>query len=263
MTLFTGTVGFYRQYRPGIPEEVAVVLDQAAPQARPRRLLDVGTGTGLVAESLLGRFDDIIAIDNDAEMLAAAESALRPALPSGSELTLIETTAEDFVPPAGWRADLVTICRAFHWLDQAAVLRLLDQQVTPHGAVAIFGDNSFWAADSSWKRDVRAVVQEFLGEERRAGAGTFNHHDRPYSEIMAESPFCEVEEIRVPVHRTWTADSVLGYLYSTTFAAPHLFGDRLGEFETSVKAALAEHSGDDTFPEDNEFLIRIGRRPQE
>ncbi len=263
MTLFTGTVGFYRQYRPGIPEEVAVVLDQAAPHARPRRLLDVGTGTGLVAESLLGRFDDIIAIDNDAEMLAAAESALRPALPSGSELTLVETTAEDFVPPAGWRADLVTICRAFHWLDQAAVLRLLDQQVTVQGAVAIFGDNSFWAANSSWKRDVRAVVQEFLGEERRAGSGTFKHHDRPYSEIMAESPFCEVEEIRVPVHRTWTADSVLGYLYSTTFAAPHLFGDRLGEFETSVKAVLAEHSDDDTFPEDNEFLIRIGRRPQE
>jgi trans-aconitate methyltransferase len=263
MTLFTGTVGFYRQYRPGIPEEVAAALDHAAPQARPRRLLDIGTGTGLVAESLLGRFDDIIAIDNDAEMLAAAESALRPALPSGSELALVETTAEDFVPPAAWRADLVTICRAFHWLDQAAVLRLLDRQVTPHGAVAVFGDNSFWAADSSWKRDVRAVVQEFLGEERRAGAGTFKHHDRPYSEIMAESPFSAVEEIRVPVHRTWTAESVLGYLYSTTFAAPHLFGDSLGEFETSVKAVLAEHSDDDTFPEDNEFLIRIGRRPRE
>lgn len=263
MTLFTGTVGFYRQYRPGIPEEVAAVLDHAAPQARRRRLLDIGTGTGLVAESLLGRFDDIIAIDNDAEMLAAAESALRPALPSGSELTLVETTAEDFVPPAGWRADLVTICRAFHWLDQAAVLRLLDHQVTVQGAVAIFGDNSFWAADSAWKQDVRSVVQEFLGEERRAGTGTFKHHDRPYSEIMAESPFSVVEEIRVPVHRTWTAESVLGYLYSTTFAAPHLFGDRLGEFETSVKAVLAEHSDDDTFPEDNEFLIRIGRRPRE
>jgi trans-aconitate methyltransferase len=264
MTLFTGTVGFYRQYRPGIPEEVVVVLDQAAPQAaRPRRLLDIGTGTGLVAEALLDRFDDIIAIDNDAEMLAAAESALRPALPSGSKLALVETTAEDFVPPPGWRADLVTICRAFHWLDQTAVLRLLDQQVGPDGAVAVFGDSSFWSADSAWKQDVRAVVQEFLGEERRAGTGTFTHHNRPYSEIMAESPFSQVEEIRVPVHRTWTSESVLGYLYSTTFAAPHLFGDRLKEFETAVKAALAEHSGDDTFPEDNEFLIRIGRRPQE
>ncbi|MEU9079659.1 class I SAM-dependent methyltransferase [Kitasatospora sp. NPDC048538] len=260
MSLFTGTVGYYRQYRPGIPEEVATVLDQAAPKSSPRRLLDVGTGTGLVAEALLDRFDDIIAIDNDSEMLAAAESALRAALPDGTALALVESTAEDFTPPAGWLADLVTICRAFHWLDQATVLALLDNQVAPDGAVAIFGDNSFWAADSPWKQSVRAVVQEFLGEERRAGSSTFKHHNRPYSEIMEESPFNQVEEIRVPVQRTWTTDGILGYLYSTSFAAPHLFGDRLAEFETAVRAVLAEHSSDDTFLEDNEFLIRIGRR---
>lgn len=260
MSLFTGTVGYYRQYRPGIPEEVAAVLDQAAPKSSPRRLLDVGTGTGLVAEALLGRFDDIIAIDNDSEMLSAAESALRPALPDGIALALVESTAEDFTPPAGWLADLVTICRAFHWLDQATVLALLDDQVAPDGAVAIFGDNSFWAADSPWKQSVRAVVQEFLGEERRAGTSTFKHHNRPYSEIMEESPFNQVEEVRVPVQRTWTTEGILGYLYSTSFAAPHLFGDRLAEFETAVRAALAEHSSDDTFLEDNEFLIRIGRR---
>lgn len=258
--MFAGTVGYYRQYRPGIPEEVAVVLDQAAPKGSPRRLLDVGTGTGLVAEALLGRFDDIIAIDNDAEMLAAANSAVRPALPDGTSLTLVESTAEHFTPPAAWRADLVTICRAFHWLDQATVLALLDDQVAPDGAVAIFGDNSFWAADSLWKQSVRAVVQGFLGGERRAGNSTFKHHNRPYIEIMEESPFNQVEEIRVPVRRTWTTEGILGYLYSTSFAAPHLFGDRLADFETAVKAALAEHSSDDTFLEDNEFLIRIGRR---
>jgi trans-aconitate methyltransferase len=264
MTLFTGTAGYYRRYRPGIPQDVADVLDQAAPRTSPRRLLDVGTGTGLVAEALLGHFDDIIAIDNDAEMLAAAESALRPALPDTTRLTLTETTAENFTPPPGWRAELVTICRAFHWLDQPTVLRLLDQQVAARGAVAIFGDSSFWAADSDWKRDVRAVITDFLGEERRAGsAGTFQHHNRPYTDILAESPFSQVQEYRVPVHRTWNAQSVLGYLHSTTFAAPHLFGDRLAEFETAVHAALARHSDSDTFPEDNEFLIRIGRRPSE
>jgi trans-aconitate methyltransferase len=260
MSLFTGTVGFYRQYRPGIPESVASVLDAAVPQGSPRRLLDVGTGTGLVVEALLGRFDDIIAIDNDAEMLAAAEAALRPALPAGTVLVLGQTTAEDFTPPEGWLADLVTICRAFHWLDQATVLAQLDSQVSPGGAVAIFGDNSFWVATSDWKVAVRSVIQDFLGDQRRAGSGTFNHHDRPYSEIMQESPFHEVEEVTVAVQRTWKADSILGYLYSTSFAAPQLFGDRLAEFDKAVRARLAEYSDDDTFLEDNEFLIRIGRR---
>lgn len=259
-SLFTGTSGFYRQYRPGIPAEVAEVLVQATTSRRPRRLLDVGTGTGLVAEALRADFDDIIAIDNDADMLAAAESALRPQLPGGTSLALIESTAEEFVPPDGWLADLVTICRAFHWLDQAAVLSLLNAQVAPDGAVAIFGDNSFWVAGSPWKQAVRAVIKGFLGEERRAGQCTFQHHNRPYSEILEESLFNRVQEVRVPVHRTWTTDSILGYLYSTSFAAPHLFGDRLSDFEAEAMAALAEFSDDDTFGEDNEFLIRIGRR---
>jgi trans-aconitate methyltransferase len=262
MSLFTGTADFYRQYRPGIPQEVAAVLDKAAPAALngPRRLLDVGTGTGLVAEALLDRFDDIIAVDNDAAMLATAEAALRPKLPAESRLELVQSTAEDFVPPAGWQAELVTICRAFHWLDQAAVLELLDRQVNADGMVAIFGDNSFWVAGSPWKEAVRDVIKSFLGEERRAGSGTFQHHNRPYSEIMEESPFNEVTEISVPVHRVWDAQSILGYLYSTSFAAPQLFGDRLEEFEAAVIERLADFSPDDTFPEDNEFLIRLGRR---
>ncbi|MGV9247275.1 class I SAM-dependent methyltransferase [Streptomyces sp. NPDC003710] len=262
MNLFAGTASYYRQFRPGISEDVAETLDQAAPHRSPgqRRLLDIGTGTGLVAEALLGRFDDIIAIDNDADMLAAAESALRPKLPEGTRLSLVESTAEDFVPPPGWKADLVTICRAFHWLDQTAVLARLDDQVAPDGVVAIFADSSFWTATSPWKEAVRGVIKTFLGEERRAGSGTFQHHSRPYSEIMGESHFDRVEEARIPVHRTWTAESILGYLYSTSFAAPHLFGDRLPEFEIAVKERLADFSEDDTFPEENEFLIRFGRR---
>ncbi|SFC62081.1 class I SAM-dependent methyltransferase [Streptomyces aidingensis] len=260
MSLFRGTVGYYRQYRPGIPEAVAAILDQAVGRHTPRRLLDIGTGTGLVVEALLDRFTDIIAIDNDGEMLAAAEQALMPALPEGSRLTLIQSTAEQFSPPPGWTAGLVTICRAFHWLDQKAVLARLDNQVAPGGAVAIFGDSSFWAADSPWKQAVRATIHEFLGEERRAGQGTFQHHNRPYSDILAESPFPEVEEVSVPVVRTWTTESVLGYLYSTSFAAPHLFGDRRPAFEQAVKEALAPFSDDDSFREDNSFLIRIGRR---
>jgi hypothetical protein len=154
----------------------------------------------------------------------------------------------------------VTICRAFHWLDQAAVLARLDAQVSPDGAVAIFGDNSFWVASGPWKAAVRSVIQDFLGEQRRAGSSTFQHHNRPYTDIMRESPFNQVEEVNVPVTRTWTAESILGYLYSTSFAAPHLFGDRLDEFDQTVRTTLAQFSDTDTFEEDNEFLIRIGRR---
>jgi trans-aconitate methyltransferase len=260
MSTFAGTVEHYRKYRPGIPQDVADILDAAVTERRPRRLLDVGTGTGLVVEVLLARFDDIIAIDTDSDMLASAETAMRPVLAEGKRMVLQRCSAEEFTPPKDWRADLVTICRAFHWLNQAAVLQRLETQVAPDGAVAIFGDNSFWVASSPWKIAVRSVIQNFLGERRRAGAGVFSHHDRPYSEIMRESAFNQVEEFRVPVHRVWSTESILGYLYSTSFAAPHLFGGRLGDFEATVTRTLTEFSDDDAFEEENEFLIRIGRR---
>lgn len=154
----------------------------------------------------------------------------------------------------------MTICRAFHWLDQPTVLRTLEGQVTEDGVVAIFGDNGFWAARSEWMVAAREVVQLFLGQQRRVGAGTFAHHNRPFCNVLRESAFNHVNEARVPVRRVWTFDSIIGYLYSTTFAAPHLFGERRKEFETTLAERLAGFSDDDTYVEHNEFLILIGRR---
>ena len=78
---------------------------------------------------------------------------------------------------------------------------------------------------------------------------------------MEESPFSVVSERTVPVTRTWTADSILGYLYSTSFARADLFGDRLKDFDSEVRAVLGEINSENTFVEENEFLIRIGQRP--
>lgn len=135
--------------------------------------------------------------------------------------------------------------------------------MNPGGAVAIFGDSSFWAIGSPWKDAVRTVIKDFLGEERRAGQGTFQHHDRPYNEFLEESAFNQVEEVSVPVHRKWTIESILGYLYSTSFASRGLFGERIEEFESAVKDTLANHGDGETFPEENEFLLRIGHREQD
>lgn len=88
----------------------------------------------------------------------------------------------------------------------------------------------------------------------------FHERRRPDIQALRDSPFNQVEESVVPVHRTWTANNILGYLHSTTFAEPELFGDRLSEFDNAVRAALARCSDTDTFVEENEFLIHLGRR---
>ncbi|WP_343241248.1 MULTISPECIES: class I SAM-dependent methyltransferase [unclassified Streptomyces] len=262
MNVFEGTAGYYGRYRPGLPAEaIALLAGAGSPTSRPRRLLDIGTGTGLVVKALLDRFDDIIALDADAEMLVVAETDLRPRLPPGVRLSLRHGAAEEFMPPQGWRADLVTFCRVFHWLDRPAVLARLNQHVAPHGAVAVLADRSLWTSTNPWQQAVRSVVQDFLGTQRRAGNGAFPATSEPFGQTLRASAFSDVTETYVPVRRAWSADSVLGYLYSTSFAAPHLFGDRRDRFEAAVKQILAYFSDTDTFVEDNTFVIHLGRRP--
>lgn len=264
MREFAGTAAYYSRYRPGIPPEVADLLIREANRDAPARtLLDLGTGTGQVIEALHHAFESIIAVEPDPEMLQCAREQLRAIVHAGAQLSFFQGKAEDFAPPDGWMSSLVTISRAFHWMDQAGVLARLAGYVPATGVVAVFGDRSFWEADSPWIEVVRRVVRDFLGENRRAGTGHFSHHNRPYSEIMRESPFCVVEEIRIPVRRVWNADSIIGYLFSTSFAALPLFGDRVSEFESAVRAALRAYSDDDTFVEENEFTVRLGRKDRD
>ncbi|MGW7423558.1 hypothetical protein ACWGJB_26565 [Streptomyces sp. NPDC054813] len=57
MNAFAGTASYYRRFRPGIPAGLAALLAQEAPADSPRRLLDIGTGPGLVASALAPYFD--------------------------------------------------------------------------------------------------------------------------------------------------------------------------------------------------------------
>lgn len=56
-------------------------------------------------------------------------------------------------------------------------------------------------------------------------------------------------------------DSIIGYLYSTSYAAPALFGQHLSTFERGVTDALATASPDGVLHENNAFNILLCRRP--
>ena len=261
MNGFAGTSSYYRRYRPGIPADLATLLNEAAPAGFPRRLVDNGTGPGLVARALLPYFVDLFVVDSDAAMLAEAEAVLRSAASTGQRLQIRHVLAEDFMPPEGWQPHLVTCGRVFHWLCQRRFLDRLSEYVTPDGVVAEFSDHSLWTGDSAWQQAARAVVQEFLGQQRRAGNGLFAPPGPPYEEVLRASVFRDVTTTVIPVHREWSIAEVTGYLYSTSFAAPHLFGDRRPAFETALANVLAPMSEDGLLTEDNSFTVHAARRP--
>lgn len=73
--------------------------------------------------------------------------------------------------------------------------------------------------------------------------------------------FSQVEETRIPVWRIWTPERVIGYLYSSSFAARPLFGDRIEEFEAAATDLLTQHSGSAALVERACFQVILACRP--
>lgn len=256
--MFASTAEFYGAYRSDVPSVVARRLAEAAPSAGPdgvRRLLDVGTGTGFVITALTQYFDDAIGVDPDPDLLAVASRSLSAQI-GQRRVALKHATAEDFTVPSGWQPQLVTVCRAFHWFHRAQFLARAGDILAPDGVLAIFGDRSVWAANAPWKTATLDVVREFLGEERRAGAGTYRAPTHDYADDLVEAGYSGVERESVPVRRTRTVESVIGYLHSTSFASLAVLGDRAGAFDDRLAERLAPFvDADGLLVDDNEFTI--------
>ena len=72
-----------------------------------------------------------------------------------------------------------------------------------------------------------------------------------------------MREFSVVEQRSWTVEAILGYLYSTSFASPDLFGDDVGRFEEDLTEALRTASRVGTFRERATFGIWMGDKPAE
>lgn len=101
------------------------------------RVLDVATGTGLVAQALVRRYGcTVVGLDQSAAMLDAARARLARALELRGRVTLIAGEAER-LPFADGEFDHVTFTYLLRYVDDpAATLRELARVVRPGGRVA-------------------------------------------------------------------------------------------------------------------------------
>ena len=127
------------------------LVSAAAPKPGDR-VLDVATGTGMVAAELLARCDcSVVGIDQSAEMLAAARA--RFASREGSRVELIEGQAEALpFPDASF--DALTFTYLLRYVDAPrATVRELARVVRPGGRVVSleFGVPPLAPARAAWR----------------------------------------------------------------------------------------------------------------
>jgi ubiquinone/menaquinone biosynthesis C-methylase UbiE len=246
--LFKGTAMYYSKYRPQYPSSLIRFLIQKFSLNGEGRLLDLGCGTGQLALRFRDWFEEMIGVDTESEMLEEANRL--------SEIHRVDNAswrlgrAEELLSNCG-SFRLTILAKAFHWMDRASILEILYHSLDDNGGLAIIDTFNVEPEPLSWQIKVNEVVKHWLGNERIAGDSIYTHPKERHEDMVARSSFKDVERLVLPSYSmTWTVDSILGNLYSTSYAAKRLFGDHLEQFEADMKSALLKIEPTGTFTEE-------------
>jgi len=271
-TLFRGSAPFYVRgrppYAPGLADALAALLGLDG----RGRLLDVGCGPGILVLTLAPFFAEAIGVDPDPGMLAEAE---RRASEAGvGNARWVRARGEDL--PAGLglgRFRLATFGQSFHWMDRPRVAATVFAMLEPGGAVALVADRKEPPAapppplphPPPPAAAIRGLIERWLGPVRRAGQGVLPHGTPGNEEaVLAAAGFADPERLVLPPGGPWLRreDDVVAWVWSHSGSAPHLFGERLGEFEAELRAILRAASSTGTFAEwPPETEVRVWRTP--
>jgi ubiquinone/menaquinone biosynthesis C-methylase UbiE len=203
------------------------------------RILDLGCGTGQIALPISAFVREVVAMDPEPEMVA--EGIEQTKIRGVENITWIEGGSEDFprMKEALGSFKLVTMGNSFHWMEQEKTLNELHGMITEDGGIVIAENNSIWTrVPNEWQLAVQGVIKKYLGEERRAGSGTFKALTRRYEEIIKESQFRRMEMWQHHWILSSSLDEVIGNLYSTSFVNPHILGDKKEVFEEDLRETL-------------------------
>lgn len=253
-SLFEGTAAYYERgrlpYSPALPDALrdALGLDGRG------RLLDVGCGPGTITLRLAHLFEEVVGLDADRGMIA---EATRLASKLGvTNATWVQLRAEALPADLG-TFRVVTFAASFHWMDRPRVAAAVKTMLEPGGAVVQVDAPGYRLDELQGEAQrvdlphppppdaqIDELRRRYLGPDRRAGKGIRNTSPSGENEVFVAAGFAPGRRVLVPDGRVIerTPDEIVAGRFSTAASAPHLFGDRCADFETDLRALLAEAS---------------------
>lgn len=259
--LFRSTAPYYARYRAGYPREFFAYLVERLGLDGTQRVLDLGCGTGQIAVPLAEHVAEVIAVDPEPTMLEEGRKA----------------SAERSIDNIDWRLgdsyglgefdlaplDLATMGASFHWMDRYAVLRALHAMIRLPGAVVVVSGGVPGSTEPpAWTETVATVRARWLGPQRRAGSGTYTHPQERHEDVLAQSPFSQVDTVAWTRSITRDLNSVVGLQFSYSYCAPLLLGANRDAFEVELRAALTAANPSGLFSEVIRTEAIIAVRPQ-
>jgi SAM-dependent methyltransferase len=252
---FRSTVPYYAPHRLGYPEPLVARAGAIAGIRPGDAVLDLGCGPGLLAVPFAKAGMKVTAIDPEPDMLEAAERAARAA---GVAITC-RLGSSFAMPPVG-PFKLIAMGRAFHWMDGAATLDLLETFVAADGALAFFDDDHPPTRENAWWRALRKIAEDYGRNLSPHLVAAHSPDFRTHHALLLDSAFSRLEGTSMFVKRELSADEVVGLAFSLSTSSRARLGARAEVFEADLRACLRDLSPDGRFTEIAELSALIARR---
>lgn len=270
-TQYFGSARHYLVGRPPYSPELGALLAVELGLDGTGRLLDVGSGPGVLAVQLASLFEHVTVIEPDPDMLEVARE--RAATNGVEAIDFIQATAED-IPSLGLPAMRVaTFGQSFHRTDRDHVAEAVYGVLEPGGAIVLVGHDIDAASAPAGTGDppipddeVQALINRYLGPERRSGQRPANWFgSERFEETLARTRFGSAQTLHAPGRADITRDVdgvISGYL-SMSYAAPHLFGDRLDAFVADARRLLEARTATGRFWDWlGDTAVIVARKPE-
>ena len=268
-TIYEGAAAHYRRGRPAYSPQLEAVLTEELDLDGRGRLLDAGCGPGILTVRLAHLFEEAVGLDPDPAMLVEGR---RVAQGRGiTNIRWVQALAEDLPGAAPGSYRLVTFGQSFQWTDEARVAEVVHDMLEPGGALGLVVHTVEGRTSPPSPgpppiphADIKAVVEKYLGSTKRAGQGVAPVRTHRFEDVLVLTRFGMPRSIFVPGIPDLVRDSesVLSGYFSMSSSAPHLFGDRVGDFASEVREVLASRSSEGIFwdwPGDTELIL--ARKP--
>lgn len=256
-SLFDGTAEYYELYRVPYPQEVFNWVIREHKLDGRGRLLDGGCGTGQIALRVSTWFDEVVAIDPERQMLDVGERlARKQAVTNVSFLRMRAEEVSGEVSPLRMAA----FGASFHWTDRILVANRLYKLLEPGGGLVLLAPSGIWRGPEPWKQVVVQTLKDWLGADRLAALRPFRAAPL-HQECLAQTPFVDLKVVDICKEHIWTTDSLVGYLYSTSFASKAVLGPLRSEFERDLRGRLSAFRAEDGLAEEIEVTIISARKP--
>jgi SAM-dependent methyltransferase len=219
------------------------------------KVLDLGSGPGQLAMAFAPLIREVTALDPEPEML---EIGRKNASSGHFNIKFVQGSSYDLGPQFG-RFQATTIGRAFHWMDRATTLNLLDAMIESNGAVVLFEDSHPEVPENSWHGSYQKVIERYSEddvERQRLRSPEWLKNEA----ILLASPFPQLERISIIERRFTAVERFADRALSLSITSRERLGAKADDLSSEIRELMAKFAIEGVVTEVVESTALIARR---